>query len=63
MDFGLAKRIEPDPEDGSATLTIGGGGITQRGSFIGRPDYMSPGQIRGEVLYSASHRHSANGHW
>lgn len=46
-DFGLARTIERDPNDGLAS-------ISQSGVVVGTPAYMSPEQVRGEPLTAAS---------
>ena len=48
LDFGLAKLVGPDatePQNSAATL-----GITAAGVVLGTVGYMSPEQVRGQVL-------------
>lgn len=40
IDFGLARRVEPDP----------GGGLTSAGQVMGTPHYMAPEQGSGEAV-------------
>ena len=49
LDFGLAKRIESEPE-----YTSTGSAITDTGTVQGTVAYMSPEQVRGESVDSRS---------
>ena len=44
MDFGIARLAEGDKRHGKAR------GLTQAGSVLGTPDYMSPEQLMGDEL-------------
>ncbi|MFG2194918.1 DUF4328 domain-containing protein [Streptomyces sp. NPDC048639] len=44
IDFGIAR----------ATETLAGGGLTMTGAVVGSPGFMSPEQVRGERVTSAS---------
>ena len=46
MDFGLAKRLQP--MTGSDSDDITPGNLTETGTLLGTPAYMSPEQVRGE---------------
>ena len=46
MDFGLAKRLQPLAGSDSDDITPGN--LTETGTLLGTPAYMSPEQIRGE---------------
>jgi dipeptidyl aminopeptidase/acylaminoacyl peptidase len=47
LDFGLAKALDPGPDDvGSTTITL----IDGRPIIMGTPAYMSPEQARGEAV-------------
>ncbi len=46
LDFGIAKLVQPDPEETSDAVTIGAGVLT--------PDYASPEQIMGGDVTTAS---------
>ena len=51
MDFGLAKRVEPD-EVGSQEVTATG--LTKTGMTMGTVPYMSPEQVRGQIVDTRS---------
>jgi len=51
LDFGLAKLTEIEPEDDDATRALE---LTRQGSALGTVPYMSPEQLRGQVVDSRS---------
>ena len=53
MDFGLAKRITRTSSGGEATGSLGPE-LTQQGTVLGTPSYMSPEQVKGEPLDARS---------
>ena len=48
LDFGLAKRILPGPVEGTEDSWFSD--LTETGSVLGTPAYMSPEQLRGKAL-------------
>ena len=48
LDFGLAKRILPGPVEGTEDTWFSD--LTETGSILGTPAYMSPEQLRGKEL-------------
>jgi serine/threonine-protein kinase len=50
LDFGLAKLTQPNDQPTSTNL----GQDTEPGTILGTPGYMSPEQVRGEVLDARS---------
>jgi serine/threonine-protein kinase len=52
MDFGIARLAESQPRSGAR-------GLTQAGSVLGTPDYMSPEQLMGEELDARSDLYAA----
>jgi HAMP domain-containing protein len=53
MDFGIARLAEGQQREGKAK------GLTQAGSVLGTPDYMSPEQLMGEELDPRSDLYAA----
>ena len=53
MDFGIARLAEGQQREGKAR------GLTQAGSVLGTPDYMSPEQLMGEELDARSDLYAA----
>ena len=45
LDFGLAKRVASDDQE-----TVTGSALTQAGTVLGTPSYMSPEQLRARAL-------------
>ena len=59
LDFGIAKRVDivsVDPE--SPTLSPSDGLQTMSGTLVGTPRYMSPEQVRGDVVDGRSDQFS-----
>jgi len=50
LDFGLAKILEPESQAPDFSETPTAGDSTQAGVIIGTAPYMSPEQVRGEML-------------
>ena len=52
MDFGLAKQFEENApaSDDTPTVALAAPALTELGAAIGTPDYMSPEQVKGELL-------------
>ena len=53
MDFGLAKRVSTSPSQDEATGELGPE-LTNPGTVLGTPSYMSPEQIKGQRLDARS---------
>jgi len=49
LDFGIAKRLEPQSEDGADDL-----GMTSTGLRVMTPSHASPEQVKGEAITTAS---------
>jgi serine/threonine protein kinase/tetratricopeptide (TPR) repeat protein len=49
LDFGIAKRLEPQPEDG-----VDGQDVTRTGLRVMTPSHASPEQVKGEAITTAS---------
>src|SRR5262249_10185794 len=54
LDFGIAKLHDQDLEAGSHATGDRDSALTQRGRVIGTAAYMSPEQVRGEVIDARS---------
>jgi serine/threonine protein kinase len=50
LDFGLAKLTEPEPSPDVTTMA----NLTEEGTVVGTPDYMSPEQATGGVVDARS---------
>lgn len=46
LDFGIAKILEEDPQEGAA--------LTRTGQYLMTPEYASPEQVRGESITTAT---------
>src|SRR5262245_39762805 len=51
LDFGLAKGLDPSPDDPMRTSTATLGGL-RFGTLLGTPSYMSPEQLRGRPVHT-----------
>ena len=69
LDFGLAKALDGDVVDATASPTITSPAMTRAGVILGTAAYMSPEQARGQVvdtrtdIWSVRVRPLRNAHW
>ena len=51
LDFGLVKVVRPQPESGASIYQrLAGSGVSTPGLMIGTLNYMSPEQVRGQLV-------------